>query len=236
MSAIQLRIGHTERPMPNHDDEQTQVVTTERQGDVALVRMDAGENRFNRTSIDGWHAALDELEPIEGPFAVVTTGSGKFYSNGLDLDWVVGEGATDATFLSDVERLLVRILDFPAVTVAAVNGHAFAAGAMLATAHDFVIMREDRGFWCLPEVDLGLPLTPRMFEVVAAHLPEATLRESLLTGRRYPGPEALKAGIAHELASQEAVVARAVERAQALALKDRRVIREHKAMMRQSAH
>jgi Delta3-Delta2-enoyl-CoA isomerase len=219
--------------MENHDDEQKQVLTTERQGDVALVRMEAGENRFNRTSIDAWHAALDELEPIEGPFALVTTGAGKFYSNGLDLDWVLGEGVTDSTFLSDVERLLLRILDLPAVTVAAVNGHAFAAGAMLATAHDFVIMREDRGFWCLPEVDLGLPLTPRMFDVVAAHLPESTLRESLLTGRRYPGPEALAAGIASELATQGAVVARAVERAQGLAQKDRRVIREHKRMMRQ---
>ena len=197
--------------MPNHDGPQNQVLTTERRGDVALVRMDAGENRFNRTSIDAWHTALDELEPIEGPFALVTTGSGKFYSNGLDLDWVLGEGASDAAFLPDVERLLLRILDIPAITVAAVNGHAFAAGAMLATAHDVVIIREDRGFWCLPEVDLGLPLTPTMFEVVAAHLPRSTLRESLLTGHRYPGPEALTAGIANELASQEAVVARAMD-------------------------
>ncbi len=58
-----------------------------------------------------------------------------------------------------------------AITVAAVNGHAFAAGAMLATAHDHVVMREDRGYWCLPEVDLGLPLTAAMYAVVAAHLP-----------------------------------------------------------------
>jgi enoyl-CoA hydratase/carnithine racemase len=221
--------------MPNHDDELKPVLTTERQGDVALVRMDADENRFNRTSIDAWHATLDELESIEGPLALVTTGTGKFYSNGLDLDWLVGEGATDKSFLNDVERLLVRILDFPAITVAAVNGHAFAAGAMLATAHDIVIMREDRGFWCLPEVDLGLPLTPTMFEVVAAHLPTATLRESSLTGRRYPGPDALSAGIVHELASEDSVVTRALERALELAQKDRQVIREHKRMMRQGA-
>ena len=51
--------------MANHDDEQKRVLTTERQGNAALVRMEAGENRFNRTSIDAWHAALDELEPIE---------------------------------------------------------------------------------------------------------------------------------------------------------------------------
>ena len=218
--------------MPGDGDALEGVVTTERSGDVALVRMGAGENRFNRTSIDAWHRALDALEPVEGPFALVTTGAEKFYSNGLDLDWLLGEGASDPSFLSDVERLLIRILDFPAVTVAAVNGHAFAAGAMLATAHDIVIMREDRGFWCLPEVDLGLPLTSTMFEVVAAHLPRATLRTSLLTGHRYPGPEALSAGIVHELATEDSVVSRAMERAAELARKDRAVVREHKRLMR----
>ena len=85
-------IQHTERPMPSNDDELKPVLTTERQGDVALVRMEAGENRFNRTSIDAWHATLDALEPIEGPFALVTTGAGRFYSNGLDLEWLGGKG------------------------------------------------------------------------------------------------------------------------------------------------
>ncbi|MGA3147474.1 MAG: enoyl-CoA hydratase/isomerase family protein [Acidimicrobiales bacterium] len=221
--------------MPQSDDELKPVFTVERGGDVALLRMDAGENRFNRTSIDAWHTELDALEAIEGPFALVTTGTGKFYSNGLDLDWLLGEGASDKSFLNDVERLLVRVLDFPAITVAAVNGHAFAAGAMLASAHDIVIMREDRGFWCLPEVDLGLPLTATMFEVVAAHLPGAALRDSLLTGRRFPGPEALSAGIAHELASEASLVSRAMERALELAHKDRGVIREHKRLMRRAA-
>jgi len=208
------------------------MIAIEKHDSVALVRMDSGENRFNRQSIDEWHTVLDETEAIEGPLALVTTGMGKFYSNGLDLDWMLGEGSGDTTLLDDVHRLLVRILDFPAITVAAVNGHAFAAGAMLATAHDIVVMREDRGYWCLPEVDLGLPLTSTMFEVVASHLPRATLRSSLLTGRRFGGAQAIDAGIAHELAPEHDVVPHAIERAQGLATKDRHVIIEHKRMLR----
>lgn len=214
--------------------EDVPVITLERDDPIVIIRMENGENRFNRRSIDAWHATLDEIEGSEGSFALVTTGSGKFYSNGLDLDWLLGDGAGDQSFLDDVHRLLLRILEFPAITVAAVNGHAFAAGAMLAVAHDFVVMREDRGYWCLPEVDLGLPLTPTMFEVVSAHLSRSTLKESLLTGRRYDGPQALGAGIATEIATADNLMPRAIEIARDLAAKDRGVVVEHKRMLRTS--
>jgi Delta3-Delta2-enoyl-CoA isomerase len=200
-------------------------------GQVWLLQMTNGENRFNRESIDALHGALDQVEAVDGPVALVTTGEGKFYSNGLDLDWLTNAGDAARGFIDDVHRLLGRVLGFDAITVAALNGHAFAAGAMLATAHDYVVMREDRGYWCLPEVDLGLPLSPAMQAVVSAHLPEATLREAALTGRRYPGPEARAAGIAAEVAPETAVVERALARAAELAAKNREVLATHKRLM-----
>jgi len=180
--------------------------------------------------VDALHAALDEVEAVEGPCALVTTGSGKFFSNGLDLDWL-GAGEGTEGFLDDVHRLLGRVLGLNVYTVAAINGHAFAGGAMLASAHDRAVMRQDRGYWCLPEVDLGLPLTPEMHAVLAAHLPPATLAEAALTGRRYPGSEAVAAGIAAEAVPEDAVVARAVEIAAELASKDRGVLRAHKRLL-----
>ena len=198
--------------------------------DVWVLQMDDGENRFNRRSIDALHAALDQVEAFEGARALVTTGTGKFFSNGLDLDWL-GSGVDTDKFLDDVHRLFGRILGFPAYTVAAVNGHAFAGGAMLACAHDAIVMREDRGYWCLPEVDLGLPLTPAMYATVAAHLPSATVAEAALTGRRYSGPEALSAGIATEVAAEAVVLERAIAVAGAMAAKNRDVIRAHKALL-----
>ncbi len=202
----------------------------EARGDVRVLRMDDGENRFHRRSVDALHAALDEVEAVDGPCALVTTGTGKFFSNGLDLDWL-SAGVDTEGFIDDVHRLFGRILGLDAFTVAAINGHAFAGGAMLAAAHDLAVMREDRGYWCLPEVDLGLPLTPAMYATVAARLPKETMAEAALTGRRYSAPEAVAAGIVAEAVPEAEVLDRAVAIAGELAGKHRGVLKAHKALL-----
>jgi enoyl-CoA hydratase/carnithine racemase len=153
---------------------------------------------------------LDEIETTEGPRALVTHASGKVWSNGLDLAWMMQRGGDPAGYLEQVHRLLGRIIELGVPTVAAVTGHAFGAGAMLSLCHDVTVMRADRGYWCLPEVDLGMFLLPGEQAVVTAKLPPATVNEALTTGRRYSGPEARAAGIVHEVASESDVVARAV--------------------------
>jgi enoyl-CoA hydratase/carnithine racemase len=206
------------------------VIEIERQGDVAVVHLRDGENRFNGTSIAEWHHTLDELEAIDGPLAVVTVGEDRFYSNGLDLDWMNANGDAAGQLVTDVHRLLGRMLGFGAITIAALNGHAFAGGAMLAVAHDFLVMREDRGYWCLPEVDLGLPLTDAMHAVITAKLPRVTAHETMMTGRRYAADDALAAGIVHRTAPESEVLDVAVDWATELVGKNRDVIAEHKRL------
>jgi enoyl-CoA hydratase/carnithine racemase len=206
------------------------MVEVERRDDVAIVHMRDGENRFNGDSIRAWHSILDELDAVEGPLALVTTGEGKFYSNGLDLDWMTANPDAARPHVHDVHRLLGRVLGFGRITVAAVNGHAFAGGAMLVAAHDFVVMREDRGYWCLPEVDLGLPLTEAMHAVVTANLPRRAAHEAMVTGRRYGASEALAAGIVHRVAPEFDVLQQAVAIAAENAAKDRSVIAAHKRL------
>lgn len=207
------------------------VINIEQRDDVAVVRWDDAENRFNRVSIDRWHGVLDELEAVQGPLAVVVTGTGKFFSNGLDLDAFAADPPAAAGMIDDVHRLFGRMLIFPAYTVGALNGHTFAGGAMLACTFDSRVMRNDRGYWCLPEVDLGLPVTPQMFATVTARLSTATAAEALNTGRRYTADQALAAGIVEHTAVEAEVVDAAVAIAAAVAAKDRSVIAEHKRLL-----
>jgi enoyl-CoA hydratase/carnithine racemase len=199
------------------------MIDLRREGSVFVLTMQAGENRFNRSFVDAVNGALDSVESTSGPAALVTVGGQeKFYSNGLDLDWLGGDGQAEAPhFVEAVVALLGRVAGLGVPTVAAINGHAFAAGAMFALAHDFRVMRADRGFICLNEVDIGLPLHPGMVAVVKNRLSPQVFRDMILTGARIGGGDATARGIVDEAAPLAEVLPNAIARAAALAAKDR---------------
>jgi enoyl-CoA hydratase/carnithine racemase len=196
------------------------VIDLRREGDVHVLRLDGGDNHFSPELLDALSAALDELTSASGPRALVTTGTGKFYSNGLDLDWLGRNADQQDAYLDRVHAMFVRLLTLPMPTVAAINGHAFAAGAMLSLTHDYRVMRADRGYFCLPEVDLGLPFTPGMSALIQARLPRTTAHEAMVTGRRYGGEEAVTEGIVHRTAAEADVTSAAIALAAPLAAKD----------------
>ena len=207
-------------------------VDLKREGGVAIVTMRAGENRFNPGFLADLNRALDEAEGSPEPTALVLTGEGKFFSNGLDLAWMTGEGRDRAgEVVTGMLRVFARLLGSPLASVAALNGHAFAGGAMLALACDFRVMRAERGFFCIPEIDLGLPLHPGMASLIQARLSKRTAHEAIVTGRRYSGTEAREAGIADYALPEVDVLQKAIALAAPLAGKNRAVMQTHKRLM-----
>ncbi|MFD0905661.1 enoyl-CoA hydratase-related protein [Actinomadura sediminis] len=200
------------------------MIDLQRDGDVFVLRMDAGENRFGPEFLEAVDGALDTVAEADGPRALVTVGTGKFFSNGLDLEWLDAHRDRFEEYLGRVHALYARLLELPAPTVAAVNGHAFAGGGMLALAHDFAVMRADRGYFCLPEVDLGMSFTPGMNALITARLSAAVAHEAMITGRRYTAEEAVAAGIVRRAAAEDEVLPAAVELAASLAGKDGKVV------------
>jgi enoyl-CoA hydratase/carnithine racemase len=200
-------------------------LAVERRGPVTVVRMTHEDNRLHPDLLDGLDAVLDELEAGDEPAALVLTGTGRFFSNGLDLEHMGGHPEDAEAILAHVHRLFGRLLGLAVPTVAALNGHAFAAGAMLALACDQAVMREDRGYLCLPEAEIGLPFTRGMTALLAARLSPPVAHEAMVTARRYAAPDAVAAGIVTEAAAQDAVLDRAVARAEAQAGKARYALR-----------
>lgn len=203
--------------------------------EVFLLDLGDGENRFSPAWVATVRGYLDEVAATPEPRALVTTATGKTWSQGLDLEWVGAHPDELMTYVAGVHGLFAQVLDLPVPTVAAIQGHAYAAGAMLALAHDQRLMRTDRGYFCLPEVDIQIPFTAGMTALITAKLAQPTVHEAMTTGARYGGSQAAAKGIVDAAVAEQELLATAVTRAQALAGKHAKTLGTIKAELYKGA-
>lgn len=187
------------------------MISLSRENDVFTLTMDAGENRWNTTFVRDIDKALDEVEASTGPAALVTRSTDeKFFSNGLDLEWRMDpeahpEGGDVDAFGLEFMALMGRFITLPVPTICAINGHAFGAGFMVALCHDIRIMREDRGFICANEMQIGLRIPSAELALFRHKLSGSAFYETVQFSRRWGGPEAQAAGIVQHVASLEVI-------------------------------
>jgi enoyl-CoA hydratase/carnithine racemase len=194
------------------------LMSIRREGTVAILSLDAGENRHHPAFVAELLAALDTIEADEAASSCVLASSdAKNWSQGIDLPWIISCMPDPARhddvrgFLRGLNRIYARLLTYPMPMIAAINGHCFGNGAILACACDFRVARADRGFFCFPEVDVNIPFLPGMLAVVKKAVPEPALTRWILEGRRVPGDELVAAGVAMKaVEGGEAVLAEAV--------------------------
>jgi enoyl-CoA hydratase/carnithine racemase len=192
-------------------------------GDVHVITMNNGPNVIE----PDWQARMIEvLDAVEadcqGNAGLVLTGKEKFFSNGLNVEIVMGlDSDALRIFGARMYEIYRRLLLLPIPTVAALNGHAFAAGAFIALACDYRLMREDRGWFCISEVDVGVPVDTATMQLLSAKLPPAAARDALLTGKRYTAIEAIAAGIADGKAPEGDLLTSSIALAASLAVKER---------------
>jgi enoyl-CoA hydratase/carnithine racemase len=188
---------------------------------VFTLTMNDGENRWNTSFVRAFAEALDEVEYSEGPAALVTASAdGKIIYNGLDLDWLAAEGehrgGDREVFGEEFMALMGRIITFPIPTIAAINGHAFGAGLMVSLCHDVRVMREDRGFACANEMQIGFKIPTPELALFRHKLPANAFFETVQLSRRWTGPDALAAGVVQATADLESLPAVALARAREL--------------------
>jgi Delta3-Delta2-enoyl-CoA isomerase len=163
--------------------------------EVAILTMNSGENRFNPDFIGDMQAVLDAIEKgTDARALVVRSANDKIFCNGIDLDWLgplaeKNDVEAISGFCFALNALLRRLLLYPMPTIAAITGHAFAGGAIMCCCFDFRFMRSDRGFFCFPEVDLGIPFWPGMVGMVKKAMPQYILDELYYTGIRLTGAQ-----------------------------------------------
>ena len=97
--------------------------------------------------------------------------------------------------------------------------------------HDFRVMRADRGFFCLPEVDINIPFTDGMNSLITSRLTISAAHEAMVTGRRVGGEEAAASHIVHQAVPETEVLPVATSLATQHAGKDRNTLSTIKERM-----
>ncbi|XP_010440462.1 PREDICTED: enoyl-CoA delta isomerase 3-like [Camelina sativa] len=185
--------------------------TLEKRGDLFLLTLTGDdEHRFHPDTIASVLSLLQQAKSQSTKGSVlITTGHGKFFSNGFDLAWAqsAGSGAIERMhqMVKSFKTVIAALLDLPMPTIAALNGHAAASGLMFALSHDYVFMRKDRGVLYMSELDIGLPVPDYFSELVVAKVGSGIARrELLLSGKKLKGEEAVALGIVDSAAHDSA--------------------------------
>jgi len=179
-------------------------------GTVAVIRLNNGENRHHLEFAQTLNQMLERVIADETVTAMVMTSTDeKNWSQGIDLEWMMKQFAaqkmdTVVEFLMTMDRVFRQLLTYPIPAVAAITGHCFANAAILAAAFDYRFMRTDRGFYCLPEVDINIQFAPAMKTMLFHKYSNPVAYQLMLTGRRLTAPEAERAGIVQKACNNAA--------------------------------
>ena len=214
------------------------LIELEKMNSVYIVTLNdsSSGNAINPESLSAHRQVLAELEMVtENSAVVVTSSDPKSWCVGLDLEWIHAQstGQFESTF-TELEEVFGRWALLAMPTVGCVTGHCMAGGAILASALDFRIMRKDRGWFAFTEIDVKIPLSPILYELVDLIPNKHTVHELLLTGRRIGGVDAEKMGVVNEIHLPEKLMPRALEMAEELAQKDLKTYYSLKQLIKQN--
>ncbi|EPT01342.1 hypothetical protein FOMPIDRAFT_1029848 [Fomitopsis schrenkii] len=184
---------------------------------IWLLELHNGEDsRINETLIDkALHPALDIVER-EWRERRREARAAKDKTGGRGALVLVGNRGQNKFFSNVVQNpFLSRLLAFPIPTIAAVNGHCFAAAMMIALCCDYRVMTDGssrRAWMSMNEIHFGAAYPLSYASVIRAKVPDPrTQRKVALEGHRFTPPEALAAGLVDRLVKgdTEAVIAQA---------------------------
>ena len=194
----------------------SEVVSFERRGDLALVRLDDGKaNAMSMALIGELTAALDRAS--KEAKAVVLFGRPGRFSAGFDLKVMMsGPDAARALVMAGGE-LLMKLYEHPQPLVVAVTGHAIAGGVLMAATGDRRIGAAGDFKLGLNEVANGMPVPILAHELARDRLDPRALVESVLHARLWDPESAVRVGWLDRVVPLDELEARAIEEAEALA-------------------
>lgn len=196
----------------------TDFLSVEENGGIVTLTMNRPP--ANALDLEATVAATEVVRQFHTdiPKALILTGLGDFFSGGLDLKVIPQYSQTQQkeTVLA-LSDLVEKLYSFPAPTVAAINGHAVAAGTLLALCTDHRIAADTDIKFGLTGTKVGIPYPSSAQAVIQAELAPPVVRRMLLGAEVFGLSEAVRVGIVDEIQPADGLLQAAEAEAKRLA-------------------
>ncbi len=206
-----------------------------RAGNLAILTMSRGKaNGLNTAMCREMRDAVREIAADANAQALVLASDRpKFFCAGFDIAEVFRYDRTQLTdcFVTFGE-MIEEILFLEKPVIAALPGHAYAGGAIVALTADVRVMAEGAFGFAVNEINIGAVLPENIYRMMIDAVGSRQARRMLLTGDAIKGPEAASIGLVDELVPVEQVLDRAKAIATAWVEKPAAVFAEMKRMTR----
>ncbi|MFY9586387.1 MAG: enoyl-CoA hydratase/isomerase family protein [Actinomycetota bacterium] len=189
-----------------------------RDGELAIVRFNNPPvNALGPEFMEEIIAGIDEAERSDAR-ALIVTGEGIAFSAGADLFRVFDASREDlAGGIATMSRMFERLFRFPKPTVAAVNGHAIAGGAVLACACDYRVTSEGTHRIGFSELAVGVPFPRWALEILRFAVGAEHVRDLALVAATFSVDDAVTMGMIDEIVPAANLMGRAAATARRLA-------------------
>jgi Delta3-Delta2-enoyl-CoA isomerase len=204
------------------------------EGGITLVQLARGKvNAISEGLTEELRLRLEEIEKDCSVKTVILTGSGKFFSFGLDIPEFLGYPKESfQKFVGKFAHLYTYLFNYPKPVIAALNGHTVAGGFMIATACDYRIMVSGSSRISLNEITFGSSLFPGSAVMLTYCVGSRRAETIALSGRMYSAEEAIAIGLVDQVAEEDKLATKAQEVAQDFVKREGPAFRSIKNLMR----
>ena len=181
------------------------MIESSRNENVSIITINKPKvNAIDNNMLDMLNKAINDAEIDETTNVILITGSGSFFSFGLDIPaFLILKRSELKNSIHKLLEICKSLYLSKKITIASVNGHATGAGCMIALSCDFKNMVDERAKIALNEINIGLSLFSSTIYMLKSSVGMNNSKNLLLNGNLINPDEALKIGLINSLHPKE---------------------------------
>ena len=188
---------------------------------IAIVRMSREPvNGLDFEFLNQLGEVSDEIGALDEVRVVLITSKFKVFGAGLDLKMAAKMDREKwHNYALALHHSFNKLENILKPVIAVINGAALAGGLLISLSCDFRFIAERKGYFGLPEVNLGIPYLAGVTKRLPALIGRANAMELMFTGKDISAKEAKEIGLVNRVCKDEELFEKSAEFAEMLASK-----------------